>query len=302
MTQTLAALIGSLGTAIALIYGGLALEAYKRRRDRMGMALAIAGAIDAMLNLIETGGVITKFREALCKLDAGQPVQFGSPSLHTAVAAQCRLATLSPPSYQAMQARVRSRDQIWLTRRREGPRAARALRLLTGAHPGADAPWQRVQIDSTPCNILLVRETDRSVIGLPTATFAIDIHSRVVLGFSISLEAASTATVATCLAHACLPKEAWLARRDLSGVHWPVYGRPGTLEYDQGPENEASGIQRGMSRYGIAPKIRAKEHPEQHGIIERLIGTMMRRRMSCPVPRSAASPPAARASRRRTPA
>jgi len=72
--------------------------------------------------------------------------------------------------------------------------------------------------------------------------------SRVVLGFSVSLEAASTVTVATCLAHACLPKEDWLARRQLGGVHWPVYGRPGTLEYDRGPENEARGIQRGLRR------------------------------------------------------
>ncbi len=78
MTQTLAALIGSLATAIALIYGGLAVEAYKRRRDRMGMALAIAGAIDAMLGLIETRGMIKELWEALGELDAGQPVQFGS--------------------------------------------------------------------------------------------------------------------------------------------------------------------------------------------------------------------------------
>ena len=61
----------------------------------------------------------------------------------------------------------------------------------------------------------------------------------------------------------------------LTGIHWPVYGRPGTLEYDQGPENVACGIQRGLRRYGIAAKIRATGHPEQHGTIERLIGTMM---------------------------
>ncbi len=78
MTQTLAVLIGSLATAIALFYGGLAVEAYKRRRDRMGMALAIAGAIDAMLGLIETRDMIKELWEALGELDAGQPVQFGS--------------------------------------------------------------------------------------------------------------------------------------------------------------------------------------------------------------------------------
>jgi putative transposase len=90
-------------------------------------------------------------------------------------------------------------------------------------------------------------------------------------------------TVATCLAHACLPKDEWLARRDLPRVHWPVWGPPAILEYDQGPENEARGIQRGrpstqgrVRRYGIDAKIRPKGHSEQHGTIERLIGTMMR--------------------------
>ena len=78
MTQTLAALIGSLATAIALFYGGLAVEAYKRRRDRMGMALALAGAIDAMLGLIEARDMITEISEALGELEAGRPVQFAS--------------------------------------------------------------------------------------------------------------------------------------------------------------------------------------------------------------------------------
>jgi putative transposase len=49
-----------------------------------------------------------------------------------------------------------------------------------------------VQLDATPCDIRLVREADRTVIGRPTVTFAIDLYSRVVLGFSVSLEAAST--------------------------------------------------------------------------------------------------------------
>jgi putative transposase len=205
-----------------------------------------------------------------------QPNRPSIASLHRDVAGRCRAAQISPPTYSTVQARVRARDQVWLARRREGPKAAAARRLLIGAHPGAGAPWERVQVDSTPCDILLVREDDRAVIGRPTVTFAVDLHSRVVLGFSASLEAASTITVATCLAHACLPKDDWLARRDLAGVHWPIYGRPVTLEYDQGPENEARGIQRGLRRYGIASKVRAKGHPEQHGTIERLIGTMMR--------------------------
>ena len=193
------------------------------------------------------------------------------------IAGRCRAAGLAAPCSKTIKARVRSCDQLWLTRRREGWRKGRSLGLLTGADPGAAAPWARVQIDSTPCDIRLVREQDRTVIGRPNVTFAIDVYSRALLGFSVSLQGASTVTVATCLAHACLPKQDWLAHRDLGGVHWPVWGKPAVLEYDQGPEHEAKGIQRGLRLYGIRSKIRAKGHPEHHGTIERLIGTMMRR-------------------------
>jgi len=198
-------------------------------------------------------------------------------SLHSEIDRRCRAADLSPPSYRTVQARVRDQDQIWLTCRREGPKTARAMRLLTGSHPGAMAPWDRVQMDSTPCDIRLVREIDRTVIGRANGTFAIDIYSRAVLGFSCSLcSGASTVTVAICLEHACLPKDAWLTRRELGRLHWPIYGKPAILEYDQGPENEARGIQRGLKRHGIKTKVRAKGHPEQHGHIERLVGTMMK--------------------------
>ena len=78
LTPTLAALFGSFATAIAIFGGGLAVEAYKRRRDRMGMALALAGAIDALLGLIETRGMIVELWTALEELDAGRSVEFAS--------------------------------------------------------------------------------------------------------------------------------------------------------------------------------------------------------------------------------
>lgn len=198
-------------------------------------------------------------------------------SLADEIAGRCKAAGLPAPSDKAIRARVRARDQVWLVRRREGWRKARSLRLLTGADAGATAPWERVQMDSTPCDIRLVREHDRTVIGRPNVTFAIDVYSRTILGFSVSLQSASTVTVATCLAQACLPKQDWLARHDLGRVHWPVWGKPLMLEYDQGPEHEAKGIQRGLRLHGIKSKSRAKGHPEHHGTIERVIGTMMRR-------------------------
>ena len=78
LTPTVAALFGSIATAIAIFGGGLAVEAYKRRRDRMGMALALAGAIDALLGLIETRQMTQELWTALKELDAGRSVEFAA--------------------------------------------------------------------------------------------------------------------------------------------------------------------------------------------------------------------------------
>ncbi len=78
MSPTIAALCGSIATAIAIFGGGLAVEAYKRHRDRMGMALALAGAIDALLRLIETRRMTVELDAALDELEAGRPVEFAT--------------------------------------------------------------------------------------------------------------------------------------------------------------------------------------------------------------------------------
>jgi len=92
-----------------------------------------------------------------------QPKRPSMQSLHRAVAGLCDTAELAVPSIHTIGARVRASDQAWLVRKRHGPQAARTARLLTGAHPGAQAPCQRVQIDSTPCDILLVNADNRQV-------------------------------------------------------------------------------------------------------------------------------------------
>lgn len=189
----------------------------------------------------------------------------------------CLAAGLPPPAYNTVKARVAARDPAWLARRRGEPAKARSMRLLTGAHPGASAPWERVQIDATRCDLLLVRDRDRAVVGRATLTVALDLYSRAICGFSVLLEGAGGVSVATCLAHACLPKDGWLRRLGHGDLHWPVWGRPLVLEYDRGPENAARGVQRGLAIHGIRTKVRPKGRPELHGHVERLIGTVMRR-------------------------
>ena len=78
LAPTVAALLGSIATAVAIFGGGLAVEAYKRRRDRAGMALAIAGAVDALLGLIAARRMTEELQSALADLEAGRVVEFSA--------------------------------------------------------------------------------------------------------------------------------------------------------------------------------------------------------------------------------
>ena len=131
-----------------------------------------------------------------------------------------------------------------------------------------------LQVDHTPVDVIVVDEEDRLPIGRPWLTLAIDVASRVVAGFTVSLEAPSTVSVALALTHAVLPKETWLADRDLD-VEWPVAGIPVCVHVDNAPEFESAAIVRGTQEYGIELVHRPVRRPAFGGHIERLIGTMM---------------------------
>ena len=58
-------------------------------------------------------------------------------------------------------------------------------------------------------------------------------------------------SVALVLTHAVLPKEMWLADRQLE-IEWPVSGIPEYLHVDNGPEFESAALIRGAEEHGMA--------------------------------------------------
>jgi putative transposase len=81
-----------------------------------------------------------------------------------------------------------------------------------------DGALEVVQIDHSPVDVIVVDEVHRLPIGRPWPTLAIDVATRVVVGFYVSLEAPSSTSVALCLTQAVLPKEFWLKARTLACV------------------------------------------------------------------------------------
>jgi putative transposase len=112
--------------------------------------------------------------------------------------------------------RVDELDPRYAMAKRQGAKAARDKFGPVGVSSlRPDAPLDTVQIDHTLVDVMVVDHEHRRSIGRPWLTLAVDIASRAVLGFSISLENPSALSVSLVLSQAVLPKASWLANREL---------------------------------------------------------------------------------------
>ncbi len=190
------------------------------------------------------------------------------------VQARCRQAGVVAPAESTIRRRLRHVDRSAMSRSRDtDPRT----QPVCGETPRPDYPLDVVQIDHTRVDVILVDPIERYPIGRPWLTVAIDVLSRAIAGFHLSLEAPSATSVGLCLAHMATEKETWMAARGVTDVAWPLVGKPGTLGVDNAAEFHAEAFTRGCSQHGIAIDWRPPGQPWFGGTVERLIGTLMQR-------------------------
>ncbi|MFD2252748.1 putative transposase [Pseudochelatococcus lubricantis] len=187
---------------------------------------------------------------------------------------RCRAEGLRVPSRKAITARVKARPAREVAAKREGRKAVRERYLPVVGSLEAHWPLSLIQIDHTLVDVIVVDSETRAPIQRPWLTLAIDVCSRCVAGFHLSLEPPSATSVALCLTHAALSKESWLAERGID-AEWPVRGIPERLHLDNAKEFRSEALKRGCEQYGIAIDYRPVRTPHYGGHIERLIGTMM---------------------------
>ena len=186
----------------------------------------------------------------------------------------CRMRGLQVPARNTLAQRISQLDPVKTTTTREGADAARSLRSAGGEAPQVEWLLERVQIDHTPVDLIVVDERHRLPIGRPYVTAAIDVLSRSVCGLVVTLEAPSALSVGLCLAHMVTDKRAWLERLGVRAV-WPMSGKPQEIHVDNASEFHSEALRRGCDQHGIKLEYRPKGMPHFGGVIERLIGTMM---------------------------
>ncbi len=144
---------------------------------------------------------------------------------------RARPRRVEPPGRRAVEARLRDRGLDSLSQQRFADRADPAMTLT----PRTRQALGIVQIDHTLVDIMVVDEVLRESMGRPWITVAIDIATRVVLGFALRLDPPSATSVGLALTMACLQKSEWLKERRLD-FEWAPAGVPKLIHMDNAKE------------------------------------------------------------------
>lgn len=195
--------------------------------------------------------------------------------VHDEIKKRCRAAKLKPPSRNTVSARIKAIDKEDRDRHRLGRRvASEENSMFPGRFPGADWPLAVVQIDHTPLDIILVDDVYRLHAGRPYLTLAIDVFSRMVVGFYLSLDPVGSISVGQCIAHAMLPKEKWLANFDIT-TPWSCWGAMRKIHADNAGEFRGGMLKRACKEYNMDLEWRPVKKAHYGGHIESLLGTVL---------------------------
>lgn len=194
--------------------------------------------------------------------------------LFEAIRRECRQRGLRSPGNETVRRRLRAMDPVTIAAGRHGRKVARDRHGPAKEHfePSTQV-LGLVEIDHTRVDLIVVDDVYREPIGRPWLTLAIDVFSRVVVGYYLTLEAPSSLSVALCMAHVVGDKASWLAERGV-GATWPG-GLPTAIHLDNAAEFHAGALVRGCEEHGIVVNYRPVATPHYGGHIERLVGTMM---------------------------
>lgn len=241
-------------------YGGIG-GLFQKKRGRKVGEHKIDMRADAIINHIINTFYLTKQRPH---------AQAVIRKVHT----ECHKRNIPLPSENTIRNRLSTIDNHTRVSARHNKQEARDK--FDPAPGNFNAPYalHTVQIDHTKMDIILVSEHDRQPIGRPWVTFAIDIYSRMIHGYYLSLEAPSATSVAMCIANAILPKEALLAKYNIES-NWDIWGFMDNVHVDNGADFRSETLRKACMIHNINIDYRPLGKTNYGGHIERMIGTVM---------------------------
>lgn len=178
------------------------------------------------------------------------------------------------PSQRTIYREIARKSPYELMVARYGKRRAEMEFRVSSNGPETSRALQRVSLDHTPSDIIVVDDSSMLPLGRPTITSALDEHTRCPMGFYMGFEPPSCLSVMRCLKHAILPKT--YVSRELPSIKnpWECYGLPELVIVDNPPEFHSSHFERACLQIGTDIQYAKVLVPWYKGKLERFQGTM----------------------------
>lgn len=191
----------------------------------------------------------------------------------------CQARGLHVPHISSLRTRIGQLDPEVVEARRYGKKRAEEKFLpLIGSFPNADYPLAVVQMDHTPMDAILVDDEERKPIGRAYLTIAIDVCTKMIVGFAISLDHPGSHATGQCLLLSILPKEDWLKEKNIpEEFTWPCRGFMRKIHTDNAAEFRGQMLRYACGEHNIVPELRPKGKARYGGTVERAFRTFMKK-------------------------
>jgi putative transposase len=261
----------SQGISVATIYRWIAAYHGRRtltdlapRRRGRSMPKRLSAELEAIISNVITDKYLTSQRHSVVKV---------IEEVHR----RCDAARLPRPTKTTIRVRVNEIPLEEKVRKREGVKAARdRFALIKDNFPCADKRLAIVQLDHMLLDIRVLDRIYRLPIGRPWLTLAIDVFSRVIVGYYLSLDYPNAFSVGLCLCHAMLPKDDELKQLGIR-QRWDVWGKPDMFHTDNGKDFRSYLIEDACGKNDLPWDFRRPAVPHYGGHIERALGTVARK-------------------------
>ena len=178
---------------------------------------------------------------------------------------------MRPMSQRAFYNRIDQLNSYEVAVKRLGKYKADIIYGYKGETIKPERIMQRVEIDHTPLDIILVDDETKQPIGRPYLTLLKDIYSGCLVGYHLTFKAPSYASVAKAICHTILPKP---QNDDSTDPRWPCCGKIEVLVVDNGAEFWSTSLEQMCYELGINVQYNPVRKPWLKPFIERSFRTI----------------------------
>jgi putative transposase len=174
-------------------------------------------------------------------------------------------------SYKSFNQRVKSLPPYPIAVARYGKFKADQWFAYCSSHIPPTRILERVEIDHTPLDLILLDDELSIPLGRPYLTLIVDVFSGCVLGFHLSYRSPSYVSAAKAIVHAIQPKSFEGLNIELQN-EWPCFGKFENLVVDNGAEFWSKSLEHACKEAGINIQYNPVRKPWLKPFVERFFG------------------------------